>query len=261
LRQVPQDKYFSPRLEEEKLMKETYHYIMAAIIIGIISFPIMVLAQDTSPPPANAPSTEILTLDQVIAKVQANYASIVTYSTDFEQELLSLSQGRVISKGAGTVIYKKPSHMVWTYRTPEEHLYITDGNTIWDYAPADKEAYILPMKDALYKSFLLGLGDLKKEFEVSFHSGAAKNQDGLYQLDLVPRDQAERDALGTITLYVDPKDFTVRITEMTDALANQNRITFKNIKLNPELDAKLFHFTPPPGVKVIKAQDLIPAQP
>jgi len=236
---------------------------MAIIILGLFSLPIMVLSQGSNPPPAGAPTPapETLTLDQVIAKVQANYAAINTYSTDFEQELLSLSQGRVISRGAGTVIYKKPSKMVWTYQTPEEHLYITDGNTIWDYAPADKEAYIIPMKDALYKSFLIGLGDLKKEFEVSFHSGRAKNQDGLYQLDLVPRDQAERETIGTITLYVDPKDFLVRITEMTDVLSNQNRIAFKNMKLNPELDDALFKFNPPPGVKVIKAQDIVPAQP
>jgi outer membrane lipoprotein carrier protein len=216
-------------------------------------------AQGTAP--GSTAQSAALTLDQVIAKVQDNYGKINTYQTEFDQELMSLTQGRVISRGAGTVIYKKPSKMVWTYKTPEEHLYITDGNTIWDYAPADKEAYIIPVKDALYKSFLLGLGDLKKEFEVSFHSGRAKNQDGLYQLDLVPRDQAERDSIGVITIYVDPKTFLVQITEMTDALGNQNHISFKNIKLNPELDDKLFKFTPPPGTKVIKAQDIVPAHP
>ena len=87
------------------------------------------------------------------------------------------------------------------------------------------------------------------------------NPEGLYQLDLVPRNKAEREAIGVITMYVDPRDSLVKSTEMTDALGNRNRIRFKDMKKNPGLDDKLFKFEPPPGVKVIKAEDVVPAMP
>ena len=232
-------------------------FSLAAPLFGALIAGLMALS-GRAQPPASSPTPPALTLDQVIQKVQAHYQALKTYQVEFDQELYSASQARVISKGQGVVIYKKPSKMVWHYDVPEDHFYITDGNTLYDYAPADKEAYVMPVKDALYKSFLLGLGDLKKEFEISFHSGRPKTSDGLYQLDLVPRDQEERQALGTITLYLDPQSFQVKNTEMVDALGNRNHVVFKNPKENPDLPDSLFKFSPPPGVNVIKAQDLAP---
>lgn len=205
--------------------------------------------------PAPAP----LTLDQVRAKLEENYKNIATLQASFTQELFSSTQGRVISTGEGSVKYKKPGHMVWQYTKPEEHLYLTEGDTIWDYAPADKEVTVYQVKESLYKSFLLGIGDLKKDFEISFHSGRPMNQAGLYQLDLTPRDALERETVGRITLYLDPQTFLVSSTETVDALGNRNKITFKNVVKNPALPDEVFKFTPPPGVRVIKASVPKPA--
>jgi outer membrane lipoprotein carrier protein len=245
-------------------MKTDKVIFKTTLVLWICVFPLITArAQEATPekekPELAAPAD--LSLDEVILKLQENYQAINTYRTGFDQELYSMTQGRVITRGAGEVIYKKPGKMVWTYREPDEHLYITRGNTIWDYSPKDKEVYVLSIKDALYKSFLLGLGDLKKDFEVSFHAGRKMNPEGLYQLDLVPRSKAEREAIGAITIYVDPADFLVKRTEMEDALGNRNKIRFKDMKKNPELADKLFKFEPPTGVKVIRAEDAVPASP
>jgi len=222
-------------------MRQTALIIIAFAILGALS----ALAQPAAP---------ALTLDQVRAKLEENYKSINTLQANFEQELWSSTQGRVISKGEGNVRYKKPGHMVWQYTKPEEHLYLTDGDTIWDYAPLEKAVTVYQIKESLYKSFLLGIGDLKKDFEISFHSGRAKNQDGLYQLDLTPRDAIERETVGKITLYLDPQTFLVNSTETIDALGNRNVIRFKDVVKNPDLPDEAFKFTPPKGVRVIKAE-------
>lgn len=214
-----------------------------------ISLLVMFLAAVALAQPA-APS---LSLDQVRQKLEENYKTVATLQANFEQELWSATQGRVISKGEGSVKYKKPGRMVWQYQKPEEHLYLTDGDTIWDYAPAEKEVTVYQVKDSLYKSFLIGIGDLKKDFEVAFHSGRAKNQAGLYQLDLTPRDPVERETIGRITIYVDPETFLIRETETIDALGNRNVIRFKDVVKNPTLPDEDFKFTPPKGVRVIKA--------
>lgn len=217
-------------------------------------------AEKTPAEKTDTAKTDNLSLAQVIEKLQSNYQEINTYSAEFEQEIYSTAQGRVMTRGKGTASYKKPGKMVWRYREPEEHIYVTDGDTIWDYSPAEKEAYVLSVKDALYKSFLLGLGQIKKDFEVSFHAGRSKDKQGFYQLDLVPRNRAEREAIGTITIYVDGSDFLVRKTQMMDALGNRNRIRFKDMKINPEIPDSLFKFEPPPGVKVIEARDIVPGK-
>jgi len=230
------------------MRKTAFTFFALALMIGFVA-----VAQQAAPS---------LSLDQVRQKLEENYKTVATLQANFEQELWSATQGRVISKGEGTVKYKKPGKMVWQYVKPEEHLYLTDGDTIWDYAPVEKEVTIYQVKDSLYKSFLIGIGDLKKDFEVAFHSGRAKNQAGLYQLDLTPRDPLERETIGRITIYVDPATFLIRETETIDALGNRNVIRFKEVVKNPTLADDIFKFTPPKGVRVIKADaPKPPAQP
>src|SRR4030067_2903604 len=74
-----------------------------------------------------------LSLDQVVAKVQANYDSAKTYSAAFRQEITSPSFGRTLSEGKGEISFKKPGKMVWKYDQPEPHVYYLDGNTLYDY--------------------------------------------------------------------------------------------------------------------------------
>jgi outer membrane lipoprotein carrier protein len=209
------------------------------------------------PKTAPAPQDNALPLDQVIQKVQANYQKVNTYMVDFDQELFSPSRDQVVSKGSGFVIYQKPGKMVWRYGKPEEQYYFIDGNTVCQYIPADKEAIILPLKDRTIRSFLLGLGDLKKDFEVSFHEGRALTPSGRYQLALVPKDASDREAFGTIIIYLDPnQNYMVEFTKMTDGFGNENRMHFINMKINTPIDPSKFKFTPPPDVKVTQAKDL-----
>jgi len=205
-------------------------------------------AEDTKP------SSE---LGLVVKNLQQNYESIKTYRAEFEQEVFSLNRGKVISRGAGKVLYKDPGKMAWRYQEPEEHLYVTMGDTIWDYSPAEKTAYVMPVENALYKSFLLGLGDIEKDFEVSFHAGTPRNREGNFQVDLVPRDKTEREAVGRITLYIDPQSSMVVSTEMKDALGNVNRIKFKKVETNVEIKDRAFRFKPPPGTRVIEAGEMM----
>ena len=120
---------------------------LVLVLLAAMGAPFMAGGQDSE-----KYDTPTLPLDDVLARLQENYKKIDTYSVEFEQRLYSVDQAKVINSGEGTVIFKKPGKMVWTYTKPEEHIYISDGDTIIDYAPRDKEAYIIPMRDAVYKS-------------------------------------------------------------------------------------------------------------
>ena len=204
-----------------------------------------------------------LTLDQVVNRVQANYDQAKTYSASFRQEITSPSFGQAISSGKGEILYQKPGKMVWRYREPEAHVYVLSGNTLWDYYPSEKRALHLSLDQALIenvpKSFLFGMGKLREQFEISSHAGRPVEADGSIKLDLVPKSESARTALGTLVFTIAPKTFLVQEVEMTDSLGNLNHLWFEQIKLNPALDPKQFAWTPPTGVKVLSAES--PAAP
>lgn len=197
-----------------------------------------------------------LSLEEVVARLQNNYNKVNSYSARFSQEVTSTSFDRTISKGKGEVIFLKPGKMYWRYSEPEEHLYITDGETLWDYLPEEKQVTVLKVssviKQNLPRAFLFGMGELKEQFEISFHSGRITDAEGNYWLELVPKKDEEREALGTIQLWVDPKDFIVKDTELLDSLGNRNRLSFTEIKMNPKVDENIFTFKPPKNVEVIE---------
>jgi len=194
-------------------------------------------------------------LETVISHLQANYKKIKTYSAQFEQEVRQSQFARTISQGKGELFYSKPGKMVWHYTEPEEHWYITDGKTFWDYLPSLKQVLVLSIDQALAgnlpKSFLFGMGELEKDFEIKFDSSFHQPQAGTYYLILVPKKEKDRLLLGTIKLVVDAKTFLVKEARLKDQLGNENILRFSQIKINPKIEEKIFHFQPPKGVEII----------
>ena len=210
-------------------------------------------------------SADLLPLEEVVSRLQKNYDKIDTYQAEFSQEVSSTSFGRTISQGRGRVTFQKPGKMCWQYSEPEEHHYITDGKTLWDYLPGEKQVVIMEIsevfKQAIPRAFLFGMGSLNEQFEISFHSGRIVDSAGNYWLDLVPKEEKDRQVLGRIQFRVDPKEFMVREAELLDALGNKNHLVFKDIQVNRKVDEKIFSFEAPEGVEVIKPLELESAPP
>jgi len=225
-------------------MKTMRLLAVLVLLAAIAALPGASLSQDAKP------AGKTLSLDQVVTKLQENYQKIDTYILNFDQQLYSPQQDRVISKGSGSVWFKKPGKMLWSYEKPEPHIYVTEGNTVWEYTPNDKTVNIFSLEQAAYRSFLLGFGNLKRDFKIKFHKGKAKSDSGLYQLDLTANNPAEREAIGTVTFYVDPEHFMVRYAELVDSFGNENRLRFQDMKANVPIDDKHFKFKVPKGVKV-----------
>jgi len=194
-------------------------------------------------------------LEEVVAKLEENYRQIKTYSARFEQEVRNQQFGRLLSRGQGELYYSKPGKMVWHYTEPEEHWYITNGKTFWDYLPSVKQVLVMSVDEALSsnipKSFLFGMGELKKDFDISFDPNSSQPSAGLFSLKLVPKKERDRLILGTIILKVDDKSFLVKEASLIDQLGNENILRFKDIKVNPKIDEKIFEFKVPEGVEVI----------
>jgi outer membrane lipoprotein carrier protein len=189
---------------------------------------------------------------EVAAALQKKYDSIHDFSADFTQ----ITEGGVLRRKPmterGTVFVKKPGRMRWNYTFPEEKVFVSDGRQIQLYVPADKQVIIseLPSDDRATSAvlFLMGRGNLTRDFNVSFGPGGSADT---YVLRLEPKTrQAEYD-----WLQLTVERATLQIKELTAADQQGGRSTFRftNFKENPGVADKAFVFSAPRGTEVVKS--------
>jgi len=208
--------------------------LIAALALGLPSW--------AQPPPAQ----------EVAAALQKKYDGIRDFSADFTQ----ITEGGVLRRKAvaerGTVFVKKPGRMRWNYKSPEEKVFVSDGRQIQLYVPADKQVIVspLPSDDRATSAvlFLMGRGNLTRDFNVSYGQGGTDNTHVL-RLDPKTR-QAEYDWLQ---LTVDRASLQIRELTAGDQQGGRSTFQFTNFKENPGVTDKTFAFTAPPGTDVVKS--------
>lgn len=203
-------------------------------------FPAVLLAS-----PAQTPSA-----DELAARVQRRYATVRDFSADFTQTY----QGGVLRQTTterGTLLIKKPGRMRWTYTAPEKKEFISDGKQIYSYVPADKQVHVADVPegggDTSAALFLAGRGDLTRDFTAEL-AGQSGNT---YTLTLTPR-RRQQD-FDTLTLIVDKQSMQIHSLVATDQQGGTSTFVFTNYKENIGLADSRFSFTPPRGVRVIRA--------
>jgi outer membrane lipoprotein carrier protein len=149
--------------------------------------------------------------------------------------------------------------MRWEYRSPEEKLFVSDGQVVWFYQPAERQL----RKTSLRKlddwrsplAFLLGKTKLENELQ-----GLSKAVDqsplgaGNTVLRGVPRAAVQQNLAGRVSevqLEVTASDQIVRIVLM-DADGGSTEFRFAGWKENVEVSDSRFQFTPPPGVETVE---------
>jgi len=193
-------------------------------------------------------SADAASVADIVKKLQARYDSTAGFRADFTQQVESATLGQKI-ESHGTVVFKKPGRMRWEFVEPKQTL-VSDGKFFWLYQPAEHQVVKTPFQRAFTSStpasFLLGVGQLDKDFTVSL---TGETPDA-YQLHLVPKQDPE--AIGTLDLTVNAKTFDIQQAVVTDPLGNITRLQLSNINRSAPLNDELFHFSPPSGVDVIE---------
>ena len=223
-------------------------------MLATISTLVMAMAQPLAAAPPGAGSH--LDVAAVVAKVQKRYDEASDFKARFAQTLTSTALKRT-TNSSGQVTFKKPGRMRWDYEKPDKSSYITDGGVLWLYEPEDKQAFKQDLKASQLPSalaFLLGKGKLATEFDITFGpergsvpmgGATVKN----YVLSLSPKTPQAQ--VKSILFVVDPRDWFVHQSEITDAQGNTNVIVFSDVVMNSKVPETLFHFTPPAGTRVI----------
>jgi outer membrane lipoprotein carrier protein len=193
---------------------------------------------------------------QLARAVDEHYNHLRSLQSDFTEIYRGDGPERVES---GTLWLKKPRKMRWEYRSPEEKLFVSDGQVVWFYQPAERQL----RKTSLRKlddwrsplAFLLGKTKLENELQ-----GLSKAVDqsplgaGNTVLRGVPRAAVQQNLAGRVSevqLEVTASDQIVRIVLM-DADGGSTEFRFAGWKENVEVSDSRFQFTPPPGVETVE---------
>src|SRR5512146_3138237 len=175
----------------------------------------LLVAAPAAPPPADRAI-------ELARKVQAYYEQTRDLEARFEQTYTYAGFGRR-QVSSGTLRIKKPGKMRWDYEKPARKTIVVNGSRLVQFEPEENQAYVDEHFDASAMSaavtFLLGKGDLAREFELS--------RDGAGGLLLTPKEPDPR--VASIALAVGPQG-EVTATRVTDGSGNVNEIRFENVR-------------------------------
>ena len=185
---------------------------------------------------------------QVASALQARYDAIQDFSADFTQLYTSGVLKRKLTE-KGRVQVKKPGRMRWDYTSPEKKLFVSDGSRIYLWVPADNQVTTseVPKQDEATTAvlFLVGKGNLTRDFNVSFAAGAPPGTHGLRLDPKLP----ERD-YDWLEIVVDQKTLQIRSLTAGDRQGGQSTFQLSNFKENVGIPDSAFTFKIPPGADV-----------
>lgn len=189
---------------------------------------------------------------QAREKLDRFAAGLVALQGQFQQQVYD-AEGGLRESSEGEVAMRAPRQFRWHYRTPYEQLVVADGGHVWLYDIDLEQVTVRRQADEEAQSPLVVLTDpasLDTRYEVS----EAGRRDGLDWLRLVPRGGEESFQEALLGLGSQG----LERMRLQDSLGGSSEIHFSGWRRNPDLDAGLFRFVPPPGVDVVGDVDSLP---
>jgi outer membrane lipoprotein carrier protein len=187
--------------------------------------------------------------DTIVDALQKNYDSTVDFTADFRQETEVKTLNRSL-KAWGKVSFKRPGKMLWRYDEPKGQFVLADGQFLYFYQPEQNQIIKSPLKNAFRTdiplSFLLGIGNLKKDFNAALKT-TDENQ---YVLRLVPK--GDSGGFGEILLGVSKNSADILWASVRDASGNLTTIRFSGMRKGVGLKESLFTLQIPNGVDVVE---------
>ena len=186
----------------------------------------------------------------IVRQVQDRYSATPTFHARFLQNSF-LAALETAESSSGDVWFAKPGQMKWHYEKPEEQVFILKDETLWLHYIHDKQVLIDNLKtitlSELPVSFLLGLGDLSKDFKVT---ESCRNPNGIV-LNLVPATRnPQDDSLESLTLLVDPVSYLPRGAAVNDVAGNRTAILLNQMDTKTKPSEATFATNFPKGTDI-----------
>ncbi len=189
-----------------------------------------------------------------IAAIQRRYASIDSIRADFTQNYHAPGMDQTES---GIVTLKKPGLMRWEYKIPEVKLFIADGRDTYLYTPEDRQVLVRRFTlDDLRSTpirLLLGEGDIRRDYVVSWEPGDGNRAAGVLRLRLTPR--ASITEYEYVNLECTAGSYDMRRLVIRERTGNTSEFVFANLVTNVKVEPEQFRFKVPKGVEVVRLDE------
>jgi len=184
--------------------------------------------------------------------LQRRYETVRDFSADFEHRY----RGGVLRRETverGILLIKKPGKMRWEYTVPERKLFVSNGERLYFYVPADKQVTVSDMPEETAAPtpalFLAGRGNLERDFSVALTDVPEGFAQGSRALRLEPMTpQADYEWL---VLVIDGASLILRGLVAVDAQGGTSTFTFTGLEENIGPSDARFEFEVPRGVDVV----------
>lgn len=177
--------------------------------------------------------------------LEATFKKIRSMSADFTQTISGGEMGASKTM-RGKLSFLRPRKFRWTISSPIKQEIIATGSKVWLYEPRLKQASVNKQPRSFGNtpaSFLSG--GIKTIIRSYIIASATNKGNTVFSLD------AKRRSTKFQKIYLRFRGLKLVEMRFTDELGHNSRLVFSNIKVNQNLNASLFRFTPPKGVDVI----------
>jgi outer membrane lipoprotein carrier protein len=187
--------------------------------------------------------------DAIVDSLQKNYDATLDFVADFRQDTEVKTLNRSL-KAWGKLSFKRPGKMLWRYDEPKGQFVLADGHYLYFFQPEQNQIIKSPLKNAFRTdiplSFLLGIGNLKKDFNAALKT----TDDTQYVLRLEPK--GDSGGFSEILLGVGKNSADILWISVRDASSNLTTIRFSGIRKGVGLKDTLFNLQIPNGVDVVE---------
>jgi outer membrane lipoprotein carrier protein len=198
-------------------------------------------------------ASDPLPICEILERVQHRYAA-ADFEADFFQESHLKAMG-MLDAAQGHVSFKPPAMMRWHYKTPEEYLIMTDGQTVWVYRPTENQVMVGRAAeyfgDIKWTEFFTEPGDLLDDFVLQWAPSEVQTEKQ-FVLKLLPK--RSRPNLAQIDLSVSKRTFDIVQSVTCNAFGDKTIIRFESFRFNQGLDASLFRFKIPKDADVLQLE-------
>lgn len=187
--------------------------------------------------------------DTIVDRLQRNYDATVDFVADFRQETEVKTLNRSL-KASGKLSFKRPGKMLWRYDTPKDQFVLADGKHLYFYQPEQNQIIKSPLKNAFRTdiplSFLLGLGNLKKDFNATLKA----TEESQYILRLEPKGDAG--GYSDIHMGVSKNTSDILWVSVRDGAGNVTTLRFSEMRKGVGLKDSLFQLQIPKGADIVE---------
>jgi outer membrane lipoprotein carrier protein len=185
-------------------------------------------------------------VNELLSRIEGRYNHAKTLQVVFQEQYTR--PGDIRRTDSGTLLLRKPGRMRWDYAQPKGKLFLSDGKNLYLYTPDTNEVEMTKMKETedMRAPLAFLLGNLK--FSKDFRNIQAKPEGPLMRITADPKTENLPYSAVEFVVTVDGIIREVKVTAYDKSVIDFN---FKDEKLDPPLDAKLFQFHMPAGAKLV----------